>query len=130
MALKKSNLCDCMTLFPRSDIVTASDYNGCSNPDAVILDNRLIKLCDYVKVSTFAPWVYDNNHNYILCVILKNFKDKNYDYSKEIARSNWSRNHTQENYTYPPIYNIPIEFNSDIVDDLHEKINTCKIIRS
>ncbi|CCU56381.1 unknown similar to AMEV141 [Mythimna separata entomopoxvirus 'L'] len=123
LAINKANLDKKLILFPSNNIVTVSNFDGCSNPDAIIIDKQLISECTNVKIITSDPWLYDNNNNYILTVVLENFKDKNYENSKEIARSNWNRLHSTNNNIYPPLYKIPIDFVNSEKEDYNIRNN-------
>ncbi|AAG02847.1 hypothetical protein AMV141 [Betaentomopoxvirus amoorei] len=127
LAMNKSKLNEKLSLFPYNNMSTVNNFEGCSNPDAILIDKKLINNCK-VKVITNDPWFYDNNNHYILTVILENFKDKNYENSKEVARANWNRLHNKNNSIYPPQYEIPIDYVNVESDEYNIRNNPAKII--
>ncbi|CCU55506.1 unknown similar to AMEV141 [Adoxophyes honmai entomopoxvirus 'L'] len=128
LAIVRSNLQDKLHLFPANNISTCNNFKGCSNPDAIIIDTKLIDECSNVKVITEDPWFYDNNNNYILTVILENFKSENYENSKETARSNWNIVHSTKNDIYPPKYEIPTNYVNNSIIEYNIRNNPVKII--
>ncbi|CCU55759.1 unknown similar to AMEV141 [Choristoneura biennis entomopoxvirus] len=125
LAMTQSNLNGKMILYPCNKMITVSNFEGCSNPDAILLDRQLIN--NYkVKVLTNDPWFYDNNNHYILTVILENFKDKNYENSKEIARSNWNilhNNNDNNKNVFTTTYEIPLDFVNSEIDNFNIRDN-------
>lgn len=128
LAFEKTNLNSKLELYPSSDIVTVCDYNGASNPDAILIDKRLINECTGVQISTYSPWIYENKHNYVLTVVLENFKDPKFKNLKEIARSNWSRIHAPSNHIYDPAspYEIPLQYKNSHIEEKHIRDNPTK----
>jgi hypothetical protein len=130
LAYEQTKLDKKLVLFPTSNIVTCTDHEGASNPDALLIDIRLITECTNVNVSTYSPWYYINNHNFILLVTLENFKDENSDKLKNIRRSNWSLIHAPEElrYAFPYKYEITPDLSESGIEEMNIRPNYPEVI--